>query len=63
MLVPSFLNLLRLLADRKRIGLLNAVLERLLELYRKAIELQYRFYSFGDAMVINPDAVLGDARP
>ncbi len=32
---PSFLNLLRLLADRQRIGLLDAVLERLLELYRE----------------------------
>jgi len=32
---PSFLNLLKLLADRKRIGLLDAVLERLLELYRE----------------------------
>ena len=32
---PSFLNLLKLLADRKRIGFLDAVLERLLELYRE----------------------------
>ncbi len=32
---PSFLNLLKLLADRQRIGLLNLVLERLLELYRE----------------------------
>ena len=31
---PSFLNLLKLLADRQRIGYLDAVLERLLELYR-----------------------------
>jgi F-type H+-transporting ATPase subunit delta len=31
---PSFLNLLKLLADRKRIGYLDAVLERFLELYR-----------------------------
>jgi len=31
---PSFLNLLKLLADRGRIGYLDAVLERLLELYR-----------------------------
>jgi len=31
---PSFLNLLKLLADRQRIGFLDAVLERLLELYR-----------------------------
>lgn len=32
---PTFLNLLRLLADRQRIGILDAVLERLLELYRE----------------------------
>jgi len=32
---PSFLNLLKLLADRQRIGFLNSVLERLLELYRE----------------------------
>ncbi len=32
---PSFLNLLKLLADRQRIGLLNSVLERLLEIYRE----------------------------
>ncbi|MFO0038219.1 MAG: ATP synthase F1 subunit delta [Synechococcaceae cyanobacterium] len=34
-LSPSFLNLLKLLADRGRIGYLDAVLERLLELYRE----------------------------
>ena len=32
---PSFLNLLKLLADRQRIGYLDAVLERMLELYRE----------------------------
>jgi len=32
---PTFLNLLKLLADRQRIGVLDAVLERLLELYRE----------------------------
>ena len=31
----SFLNLLKLLADRQRIGFLDSVLERLLELYRE----------------------------
>ena len=31
---PSFLNILKLLADRQRIGFLDAVLERLLDLYR-----------------------------
>ena len=34
-LPPSFLNLLKLLADRNRIGFLNSVLERFLELYRE----------------------------
>ncbi len=34
-LTPAFLNLLKLLADRQRIGFLDAVLERLLELYRE----------------------------
>tara|TARA_Y100001968_G_C19120186_1_gene601625 strand:- start:46 stop:594 length:549 start_codon:yes stop_codon:yes gene_type:complete len=32
---PSFLNLMKLLADRQRIGFLDSVLERLLELYRE----------------------------
>jgi F-type H+-transporting ATPase subunit delta len=32
---PAFLNLLKLLADRQRIGFLDAVLERVLELYRE----------------------------
>ncbi len=34
-LTPSFMNLLKLLADRQRIGFLDSVLERLLELYRE----------------------------
>ena len=34
-IAPSFLNLLKLLADRQRIGLLDSVLERLLEIYRE----------------------------
>jgi F-type H+-transporting ATPase subunit delta len=34
-LSPTFLNLLKLLADRRRIGVLDSVLERLLELYRE----------------------------
>jgi F-type H+-transporting ATPase subunit delta len=32
---PSFVNFLKLLANRQRIGLLDSVLERLLELYRE----------------------------
>jgi len=34
-ITPSFLNFLKLLADRQRIGFLDLVLERLLELYRE----------------------------
>jgi len=34
-LTPSFIKFLKLLADRNRIGYLNSVLERLLELYRE----------------------------
>lgn len=34
-LAPSFLNLLKLLADRQRIAVLDAVLVRFLELYRE----------------------------
>jgi S-adenosylmethionine:tRNA ribosyltransferase-isomerase len=30
--------------------------ERLLSLYREAIDRHYRFYSFGDAMLILPEA-------
>ena len=33
-LCPSFLNLLKLLADRQRIALLDAVLQRIIELHR-----------------------------
>ncbi len=37
--------------------------ERLLALYEEAIEHQYRFFSFGDAMWIPPRATLPETRP
>ncbi|MGB8700423.1 MAG: tRNA preQ1(34) S-adenosylmethionine ribosyltransferase-isomerase QueA [Thermosynechococcaceae cyanobacterium] len=37
--------------------------ERLLRLYEAAIAQSYRFYSFGDAMLILPEAVVGDQEP
>ena len=33
--------------------------ERLLSLYQEAIDQQYRFFSFGDAMFITPEAKTG----
>ncbi|BAY85790.1 S-adenosylmethionine--tRNA ribosyltransferase-isomerase [Calothrix parasitica NIES-267] len=36
--------------------------ERLLSIYREAIESRYRFYSFGDAMLILPEAVNSEQR-
>jgi S-adenosylmethionine:tRNA ribosyltransferase-isomerase len=35
--------------------------KRLLQLYQEAIDLQYRFFSFGDAMLIHPHAVIQDS--
>ncbi len=37
--------------------------ERLLALYADAIKRQYRFYSYGDAMLILPESVLVGSRP
>jgi S-adenosylmethionine:tRNA ribosyltransferase-isomerase len=36
--------------------------QRLLDLYQDAIAQKYRFYSFGDAMLILPQARVGDDR-
>lgn len=37
--------------------------ERLLALYEDAIAQQYRFYSFGDAMLVLPEAVIAERSP
>lgn len=37
--------------------------KRLLALYEDAIAQQYRFYSFGDAMLILPEAVIAERSP
>jgi S-adenosylmethionine:tRNA ribosyltransferase-isomerase len=37
--------------------------KRLLALYEEAKRQDYRFFSYGDAMWISPEAVLLDARP
>ena len=36
--------------------------ERLLSLYKKAIREKFRFFSYGDAMFISPDALLKDSK-
>ncbi|QNI87483.1 S-adenosylmethionine:tRNA ribosyltransferase-isomerase [Synechococcus sp. ROS8604] len=37
--------------------------QRLLDLYEEAVKNEYRFYSYGDAMWIGPDAVLSTVKP
>ena len=36
--------------------------ERLLDLYKKAIREKFRFFSYGDAMFISPDALLDHSK-
>ncbi len=36
--------------------------ERLLDLYKKAIREKFRFFSYGDAMFISPDALIEDSK-
>ena len=37
--------------------------ERLMALYQKAMQTHYRFFSYGDAMLIKPEAILTSSRP
>jgi F-type H+-transporting ATPase subunit delta len=57
---PSFLNLLKLLADRQRIGFLDAVLERLLELYREQNRIALATVTSASPLSEDQQALLAD---
>ena len=55
---PSFLNLLKLLADRQRIGYLDAVLGRVLELYRQQNGIAFATVTSATALSEDQQALL-----
>jgi len=57
---PTFLNLLKLLADRQRIGYLDAVLERFLDLYRDQNQIALASVTSAEALSDNQLASITD---